>query len=102
MFEEEALRNAQEASYKTEHPNQLQVVIFRASDLVVMDYGILGKGTSDPYVKVNLLVANGLNNYVSKSATKMRDLNPEWNEKHEIDVTDINDGNTHSKHYKNV
>lgn len=41
-----------------------------------MDYGLLGKGTSDPYVKINLLVANGLNGSVSKVRVKYLCLHP--------------------------
>lgn len=55
--------------------------VVRASKLLKMD--ILG--TSDPYVKLSLS-GGGLS--AKKTSVKMRNLNPEWNEKFKLIVND--------------
>ncbi|XP_022139044.1 synaptotagmin-3-like isoform X2 [Momordica charantia] len=59
----------------------LHVKVVRASKLLKMD--ILG--TSDPYVKLSL---SGEGLPAKKTSIKMRNLNPEWNEKFKLIVND--------------
>ena len=55
-------------------PNELTVVLMKASSLKVMDRKLFGAGSSDPYVR---LACEG---DMHKSTTKRKDLEPTWEE----------------------
>lgn len=52
--------------------NQLRVTLHRAAGLLVMDRKLIGKGSSDPFVKVQCDGAE------AKSEVKLKTLAPEW------------------------
>jgi len=73
-------------------PERLHIFLYGAQDLSIMDYNLVGAATSDPYVKLNLLsIGADAESGVRKSETKIKNLNPEWNERHHIDVYDPNE-----------
>ncbi|KAH8078474.1 C2 domain-containing protein [Aureococcus anophagefferens] len=53
-------------------PNELHVVLMRASGLKVMDKSLFGRGSSDPYVTLSC------DGETSKSTIKRKELNPVW------------------------
>ena len=68
--------------YADEDCNELHVTLIRCRNLLVMDSSLLGKGSSDPYVR---LAVHGTK---LKSTTKKKNLNPEWNETFVIEADD--------------
>jgi hypothetical protein len=55
-------------------PNELTVVLMKASSLRVMDRKLFGQGSSDPYVRLSC------EGDMHKSTTKTKDLEPTWEE----------------------
>ena len=55
-------------------PNELTVVLMKASSLKVMDRKLFGAGSSDPYVRLSC------EGEMHKSTTKTKDLEPTWEE----------------------
>ena len=55
-------------------PNELTVVLMKASSLKVMDRKLFGAGSSDPYVRLSC------EGDMHKSTTKQKDLEPTWEE----------------------
>ena len=55
-------------------PNELTVVLMKASSLKVMDRKLFGAGSSDPYVRLSC------EGDLAKSTTKQKDLEPTWQE----------------------
>ena len=55
-------------------PNELTVVLMKASSLKVMDRKLFGAGSSDPYVRLSC------EGDLAKSTTKQKDLEPTWEE----------------------
>ena len=63
-------------------PNELHVYLVRARDLEVMDSGLLGKGSSDPIVVLDVMGTS------RKSTQKKKELNPVWLESFSWPVED--------------
>ena len=63
-------------------PNELHVYLVRARDLEVMDSGLLGKGSSDPIVVLDVMGTS------HKSTQKKKELNPVWLESFSWPVED--------------
>jgi hypothetical protein len=55
-------------------PNELTVVLMKASSLKIMDRKLFGAGSSDPYVRLSC------EGDLAKSTTKTKDLEPTWEE----------------------
>ena len=55
-------------------PNELTVILMKASSLKVMDRKLFGQGSSDPYVRLSC------EGDMHKSTTKTKDLEPTWEE----------------------
>ena len=55
-------------------PNELTVILMKASSLKVMDRKLFGAGSSDPYVRM------ACEGDLAKSTTKTKDLEPTWEE----------------------
>ena len=55
-------------------PNELTVILMKASSLKVMDRKLFGAGSSDPYVRLSC------EGDLAKSTTKTKDLEPTWEE----------------------
>jgi hypothetical protein len=62
-------------------PNELKIVLKKASDLLAMDKAMFGgKASSDPYVKFSC------GGREAKSSTKKKTLNPAWDEALSLEV----------------
>ncbi len=73
----------QALKYKRKHPNELHIHLIKARNLLVMDEAMLvGKGSSDPYVKFACFGENKKSQVIKKS------LDPEWDEKIVLDIDD--------------
>ena len=64
-----------------EAPNDLKIVLKKATDLLAMDKAMFGgKASSDPYVKFSC------GGREAKSSTKKKTLNPAWDEALSLEV----------------
>ena len=69
-------------------PNVLQVKICRARKLIAADIGLFSSSTSDPFVRLrcrgNVKLSKPTKKWPHKTTTKLKTLNPVWNESFDI------------------